>query len=74
MKKKEMIRRMEEISNNPLPSLNAYLYDGWILRSSLGFTKRANSVSPLYPSSFDLLLSDKIFFCYSESKNLIISQ
>jgi hypothetical protein len=38
-----MIRRMEEISNNALPSLNTYLYDGWLLRSSLGFTKRANS-------------------------------
>ncbi|MDK2951368.1 MAG: hypothetical protein PWQ77_1033 [Kosmotogales bacterium] len=43
MEKKEMIRRMEEISNNALPSLNTYLYDGWLLRSSLGFTKRANS-------------------------------
>jgi len=70
MKKKEMIRRMEEISNNALPSLNTYLYDGWLLRSSLGFTKRANSVSPLYPSSFDLLY--KLPFCqdFYKRKNL----
>jgi len=58
-----IIRKIEEISNNALPSLNTYLYDGWLLRTSYGFTKRANSVSPLYPSYLDL--KEKINFCES---------
>ena len=36
-------------------------YDGWVLRFSSGFTKRANSVNPLYDSTLDP--GDKIDRC-----------
>lgn len=37
------------------------VYDGWILRFADGYTKRANSVNPLYSSSIDI--DKKIRFC-----------
>jgi len=37
------------------------VYDGWILRFADGYTKRANSVNPLYSSSIDI--DKKIHFC-----------
>jgi GNAT superfamily N-acetyltransferase len=37
------------------------MYDGWVLRFSQGFTKRANSVNALCPSTFDT--GTKIAFC-----------
>ena len=55
------IRTIEEISLNALPCLQQILYDGWVLRFAEGYTKRANSVTPLYPSSQDL--SHKIRRC-----------
>ena len=48
------IKTIEEISLNALPCLQQILYDGWVLRFAEGYTKRANSVTPLYPSSEDL--------------------
>jgi len=39
------------------------LYDGWIIRFADGYTKRANSVNPLYSSSIDI--NEKIHFCES---------
>ncbi|MEM7761056.1 MAG: GNAT family N-acetyltransferase [Cyanobacteria bacterium P01_A01_bin.40] len=49
------IRTLEELSLNALPCLQQILYDGWILCLSEGYTKRANSITPLYPSFQDLL-------------------
>jgi ribosomal protein S18 acetylase RimI-like enzyme len=56
-----MIRFIEELSMNAWPALQTMLYDGWILRFANGYTKRANSVNPLYPSENDL--EDKIPAC-----------
>ncbi|VEP17409.1 GCN5-related N-acetyltransferase [Hyella patelloides LEGE 07179] len=49
------IKTLEELSLNALPCLQQILYDGWILRFADGYTKRANSVTPLYPGSQDLI-------------------
>ena len=38
---------------NAWPSLETILYDGWALRFAAGYTRRANSVHPLYPSLDD---------------------
>jgi GNAT superfamily N-acetyltransferase len=55
------IKIIEEISLNALPCVQQILYDGWVLRFAEGYTKRANSVTPLYPSS--QVLSQKIYRC-----------
>ena len=40
--------RIEEVALNAWPSMQHMLYDGWLLRFSNGYTKRANSVNILY--------------------------
>ncbi len=37
------------------------LYDGWVIRFANGYTKRANSVNPLYSSNINL--GEKLPFC-----------
>jgi len=47
----EDIRLLEEIILNAWPALQAVFMDGWVLRFANGYTRRANSVNPLYPST-----------------------
>lgn len=63
----------EELSMNAHPALKTQLCDGWILRFSNGYTKRANSVNPIYPSV--LPFDEKIAYCekaYSDQKLPIV--
>jgi N-acetylglutamate synthase len=56
-----MIQLIEELSLNAWPSLQAVLLDGWVLRFANGYTRRANSVVPLYPARRDPL--EKVILC-----------
>jgi len=56
-----MILKIEELSMNAWPSLITNLYDGWVLRFSNGYTKRANSINPIYPSTINV--DTKIQMC-----------
>ncbi len=58
-----MITTTEELAMNAWPSLQTVLYDGWVIRFADGYTKRANSVNPLYTSTIDL--DEKLGFCES---------
>jgi GNAT superfamily N-acetyltransferase len=57
-----MIQRFEEISMNAWPALRTFLYDGWVVRFGNGYTRRANSVNPIYPSSIEA--NKKIGVCH----------
>jgi ribosomal protein S18 acetylase RimI-like enzyme len=56
-----VIRTVEELSMNAWPALQTMCYDGWILRFSNGYTRRANSVIPLYASERETV--EKIKAC-----------
>jgi N-acetylglutamate synthase len=51
---KHPIRLLEELSLNAWPSLQNVYDDGWMLRFAQGYTRRANSVNPLYLPSENL--------------------
>jgi ribosomal protein S18 acetylase RimI-like enzyme len=57
----DMIRTIEELSMNAWPAMKTLHYDGWILRYADGYTKRANSIYPLYSSEINI--DEKIEFC-----------
>ena len=56
-----MIRTIEELSLNMWPALQTMHYDGWVLRFAAGYTRRSNSINPLYPSTIDI--RTKVAFC-----------
>ncbi|WP_339304029.1 GNAT family N-acetyltransferase [Paenibacillus sp. FSL R5-0519] len=47
-------KTIEEISLNHWQPLSTLLYDGWVLRFAKGYTKRANSIQPIYYSTLDV--------------------
>jgi N-acetylglutamate synthase len=53
--------KIEELSLSAWPALETCVYDGWILRFAGGYTKRSNSVNPLYPSTIPF--EEKIAVC-----------
>ncbi len=55
------IQTLEEIASRAMPALINRHYDGWLLRYSMGYTRRANAIYPLYGSSLDV--REKIAFC-----------
>jgi GNAT superfamily N-acetyltransferase len=56
-----VIKTFEELSLNAWPALQTELFDGWILRFANGYTKRSNSINPIYDSV--LSLEEKIKTC-----------
>ncbi len=56
-------RFIEELSLNHWQPLSTLLFDGWVLRFADGYTKRANSINPIFPSTCEL--HDKINHCES---------
>jgi ribosomal protein S18 acetylase RimI-like enzyme len=61
------IQTIEEHALNAWPALDQVLMDGWILRFSRGYTRRANSVQPLYPGSRGIY--EKILACESQYRD-----
>src|SRR6478672_4265852 len=59
--KRCMILPLEERALNAWPALQTVHYDGWVLRFAAGYTRRANSVQPLYPGA--LPPAEKIAYC-----------
>jgi len=55
---------------NAWAALQTLVYDGWVIRFAEGYTRRANSVNPLYSSSIPI--EKKLHFCENlyRSRNL----
>ena len=52
---------IEELALSAWPSLQTLLLDGWVLRFANGYTRRANSVNPLYASQQEV--GEKVQVC-----------
>lgn len=67
------IKSIEYMLMRSFPALKQEVYDGWILRYSNGYTKRANSISPYYESFFEL--EEKFEYCenYFRRKGLEVT-
>jgi len=50
-----LVRTIEELSMNAWPALHTLHDDGWVLLFANGYTRRANSVYPLYPPTKDII-------------------
>jgi ribosomal protein S18 acetylase RimI-like enzyme len=61
MPQHDLIRQLETTSADAMPALYTRYYDGWLLRFASGYTRRANSIQPVYASS--LPCDEKIAFC-----------
>ena len=58
-----MIQLIEELSFNAWPALNTFFYDGWLLRFAKGYTHRANSINPVFPTNSSVKLTEKLSYC-----------
>ena len=56
-----LIQHIETLSYNAWPAIHTLFFDGWIIRFANGYTKRANSVNPIYMSKKDV--EHKISYC-----------
>lgn len=63
-----MTRYIEELSMNAWPALQTKLFDGWVLRFADGYTKRSNSINPIYSSTISL--HKKLNFCEKEYEHI----
>jgi len=60
---------IEESSMNTWPCLQHYMYDGWIIRFANGYTKRSNSINPIYWSKINI--ENKIDCCESLFRKIL---
>ncbi|MCB9076318.1 MAG: GNAT family N-acetyltransferase [Anaerolineaceae bacterium] len=57
----DFAKRVEEASLNAWPASRQMVFDGWLLRFANGYTRRANSVNPIYTGMETV--EQKINFC-----------
>ncbi len=57
----ELNRIIEECALNAWPPPRQMVLDGWLLRFADGFTRRANSVNPIYPGTMEV--GPKVALC-----------
>jgi ribosomal protein S18 acetylase RimI-like enzyme len=58
---RNLVWELESAANTAMPALTTRAYDGWALRFAAGYTRRANSIHPLYASNLDL--DEKLRYC-----------